>query len=241
MLIYRYSLFFLFLFSTFFGGCSNDEVHIVDESEERQYKQAKIYESQGLYEEALMSYLALIAIRKNSPESHLEAGNIYLNKLKDPIRSIYHFDRYLELKPNSNRYNLVKQLIDTAKKNFISQLPTNPFQSNISRIDLLEVIEKLKKENKYLKIKLSKILENTDSSQSLLDLNSDNNVNVGDSNSLDPLTVPRTYVVQEGDTLSKISKKVYGTASRWMEILQVNRDQISNENRVIEGQKLIIP
>lgn len=56
-----------------------------------------------------------------------------------------------------------------------------------------------------------------------------------------PETSGRTYVVQRGDTLGVISRKVYGTSSRYMEIYNANRDQLSSPNNVTVGQTLIIP
>lgn len=50
-----------------------------------------------------------------------------------------------------------------------------------------------------------------------------------------------TYVVQPGDTLGIISRKVYGTSARYMEIYNANRDQLSSPNKVTVGQTLIIP
>jgi len=52
---------------------------------------------------------------------------------------------------------------------------------------------------------------------------------------------PRTHVVVEGDTLSKISKEYYGTANRWEEILAANRSVIRNENSLSVGTNLTIP
>ncbi len=52
---------------------------------------------------------------------------------------------------------------------------------------------------------------------------------------------PRTYVVQRGDTLSKISLQCYGTTKRWKEIFNANRDRISNMNQLKVGTKLTIP
>lgn len=51
----------------------------------------------------------------------------------------------------------------------------------------------------------------------------------------------RTYVVQRGDTLGVISRKVYGTSARYMEIYEANRDRLSSPNSVTVGQRLIIP
>ncbi|MCX6029958.1 MAG: LysM peptidoglycan-binding domain-containing protein [Chloroflexi bacterium] len=52
---------------------------------------------------------------------------------------------------------------------------------------------------------------------------------------------PRTYTVQSGDTLSGIALEVYGNASRWPEIFEANRDQVSNPNMIYVGQVLKIP
>jgi len=49
------------------------------------------------------------------------------------------------------------------------------------------------------------------------------------------------YVVQRGDTLGDISRKVYGTASKWQKIYNFNSDVLKNPNKVYPGQKLKIP
>lgn len=51
----------------------------------------------------------------------------------------------------------------------------------------------------------------------------------------------RTYVVQPGDTLSKISLRFYGTTSRYMDIYEANRDLLSSPASVSVGQELRIP
>lgn len=51
----------------------------------------------------------------------------------------------------------------------------------------------------------------------------------------------RTYVVRSGDTLGLISFKMYGTASRYMEIYNANRDKLSSPSRIEVGQVLVIP
>jgi nucleoid-associated protein YgaU len=51
----------------------------------------------------------------------------------------------------------------------------------------------------------------------------------------------RTYVVQPGDSLSKIAKEVLGDASRWPEIFEANKDQIKDPNLIHPGQELKMP
>ena len=52
-----------------------------------------------------------------------------------------------------------------------------------------------------------------------------------------------TYVVQKGDTLSEISAKreIYGTAKKWREIFEANRDILKRPEAIRVGQALRIP
>lgn len=54
-------------------------------------------------------------------------------------------------------------------------------------------------------------------------------------------TSTKTYVVQKGDTLSKISQRFYGTTKRTKEIYNANREKITNMNQLKVGTKLVIP
>jgi nucleoid-associated protein YgaU len=54
-------------------------------------------------------------------------------------------------------------------------------------------------------------------------------------------TGPRTYVVVAGDTLSKISAKMYGESRHADEIFGANRGQLADEHSLSIGQVIIIP
>ena len=51
----------------------------------------------------------------------------------------------------------------------------------------------------------------------------------------------RTYIVQSGDSLSKIAGVLLGDVMRWPEIHEANKDQIENPDLIYPGQELIIP
>ena len=51
----------------------------------------------------------------------------------------------------------------------------------------------------------------------------------------------RTYTVRPGDSLSKISKELYGNANEYMKIFEANRDVLSDPNKISPGQTLKIP
>lgn len=49
------------------------------------------------------------------------------------------------------------------------------------------------------------------------------------------------YTVKSGDTLSAISKRFLGSANKYMEIFNANKDQLSDPDKIKVGQKLVIP
>ena len=51
----------------------------------------------------------------------------------------------------------------------------------------------------------------------------------------------QTYTVKSGDTLSKISQHLYGTANDYMRIFYANRDKITDPNKIQVGQELTVP
>ena len=51
----------------------------------------------------------------------------------------------------------------------------------------------------------------------------------------------RTYSVQPGDNLLKISKQFYGDANKYMKIFEANKDKLSDPDKIQAGQELVIP
>jgi LysM repeat protein len=49
------------------------------------------------------------------------------------------------------------------------------------------------------------------------------------------------YTVKSGDTLSAISKRLLGSANRYMDIFNANKDQLSDPDKIKVGQTLTIP
>ncbi len=51
----------------------------------------------------------------------------------------------------------------------------------------------------------------------------------------------KTYTVQAGDTLSKIAKDHLGNAGAYMKIFDLNKDQLSDPDKIKPGQVLKMP
>jgi nucleoid-associated protein YgaU len=52
---------------------------------------------------------------------------------------------------------------------------------------------------------------------------------------------PKTYTVKAGDTLSQIAKEHLGSASAYMKIFELNKDQLTDPDKIKPGQILRLP
>src|SRR6187431_379521 len=100
------------------------------ETDEPLFVQGKQLIKQTRNPEALSSFLKLIDRRgeRGAPESHLEAGIIYLNHTKDPVEAYHHFRKYLDLQPNSKEAAGVRGMVDAARREFARTLSARPLE-----------------------------------------------------------------------------------------------------------------
>jgi nucleoid-associated protein YgaU len=63
----------------------------------------------------------------------------------------------------------------------------------------------------------------------------------GTSGTVEAPARTRTYVVKEGDSLSKIAKREYGDAQQWAKIYDANRELIKDPDLIQPGWTLTIP
>ena len=243
------------------GGCDFGSAEVVKETNEPHFVRGREELRRGNNPEAMSAFMKVIDKRKDAPESHLELGRLYLNHMGDPIQAIYHFRKYLELKPNSQVSPMVNQMIETAQKKFAASLPQTPYDSNIKYLELQEIVENFRRQNTELKQKLALAAETIDALKATQSVKVQPQVQapaasvgraagavVRSASVGRPVAqaspareIPSTYVVQAGDTLSSISRKIYGTPNRWREIFSANRDRLATPESLKIGQSLKIP
>lgn len=232
------------------------------EFEESNYRQGRAYLREGKQKEALQCFLKTTEKHQNaSAEAHFEAAEIFLNYYKDPIAAIYHYREYLLQQPNSKQSHLVRQRIETAERAFVEQIPALRAANKESHQDQLKTIkllqdenmrlkkqlassaakfEKLKKE--YLKTNAELVSEKNLSEAEKNDQKTHGYLKVAQEKSeLIDASTSKRYKVQQGDTLSSISQKIFGTANRWQEIYDLNRHLLKSPAHLKIGQELIVP
>lgn len=147
------------------AACSDSEhVNSAVEVDEPNYREGQALLKTGRRQEALTAFLKVISKRgDDAPESHMEIGLLYLQHINDPLSAIYHFKKYLSLRPNSPLAPLVRQRIDAATREFARTLPAQPLEGQPQRIDLVAALDKLKQENDALKQELADLKANRNS------------------------------------------------------------------------------
>jgi tetratricopeptide (TPR) repeat protein len=254
MFLGKKEYFLLAILLLFLSGCSGN-IQVFHEEEESSFRRAERLKREGNYEESLYAFLKVIENRRDAPESHLNAGLLLLEHREEPILAIYHFTKYLELKPDSDKSDLVRQRIEVAKKKFIQKLPEHSYTKGYERLDLIEIITQMKSETKKLKQQLLACRQNRtalvskesffqndtntaeNSDQSFRESDTNSSVNTNST----PVSGTLSYSVQIGDTLSKISLKFYNTTARWMDVYRANQDVLKTPNDLKVGQVLRIP
>jgi len=226
-------------------GCGGDNFTLSAETDEPFYREGQQLEKQGRAREALVSYLKVIGKRGDAaPESHLEAGLIYLEQVGDPIAAIYHFRKYLDLEPHSRQASEVAGLIDTAKLNFARTLPAKPLENPDIRLVEGDELDRLRRENDELKAELA-ALRGAPSPHERTDQAPDTALTISppapaaptDDQAAAPITLAplpqenaeqpapssaplsgtpagRTHTVMKGDTLFNLAQRYYGSRSK---------------------------
>jgi tetratricopeptide (TPR) repeat protein len=139
------------------GGCGDTErASYASELDEPNYREGQSLLKAGRRQEALAAFLKVIDRRReDAPESHLEVGLLYAQHINDPLSAIYHFRKYLAIRPNSPQAPLVRQRIDAAIREFARTIPAQPLESQTQRVDLIATLDRLKQENEGLKQQLA--------------------------------------------------------------------------------------
>jgi LysM repeat protein len=199
--------------------------------------------------------------------AHLEMGLLCDDKLGDPISAIYHYRRYLELRPDSEKRQLVSDFIERAKLSLAAKLPQSPLVDPSDLTRLQNEKAALLQENAQLRTQIAELEKATSAVKSATAVPPTATDSVAATVSVPvttaqpasapptimaaaPITPPaettessrtRVHVVQKGDTLYSLALRYYGTRSAWERIYQANRSGLSSRDQLKVGQQLVIP
>lgn len=189
---------------------------------------------------AVEAYLAALDKKPRLSRAHLELAWIYDNDLEDYVRAAYHYQRYLELRPDAKERELVEDLLQQTRISYAASLPETP-NGAVRRIKMLQ------EENAALRAELARLSAQPARPTTpalAVSLQPAATVTMpAPASAASPQPVSSTtYVVQPGDTLSRIAGRVYGDSKKWQVIYEANRAALPGGPQGVRvGQTLLIP
>lgn len=181
-------------------------------------------------------------------QAHLRIALLYDEYKKDYVRAIYHYQRYLELRPDTEKRKMIESRVRDAEVSFGATLSGRTARAG-------EEYRSLQAENARLLNALREVRRNlaariaASSPSASRSSTGDNDGSVTRLLAAEDKASPdtnestgRVYVVQPNDTLSTIAAKVYEDPKKWNRIYEANRSILGDRPDILKvGQTLNIP
>lgn len=175
---------------------------------------------QGDFDEAVALYGRALRQDPALARVHFDLAQLLHEQTGDYVAAIYHYRQYLELRPASDKRELIEARIKAAREAFVGK--------EMVKSDAAPVEEGPSPEVKKLALENSRLRERIGDLEAALAARTQP----------EP---PRKYIVKRGDTLNSIAGRVYQDPEQWRKIYMANRDSLSGPNRLTVGQELVVP
>src|SRR3989442_1231966 len=108
-------------------GCERSgPISAAEAEHEVNYQRARKLYEQSDFQGAAEFYKRALSVNADFASAHLEWGLLCDDKLGDPITAIYHYRRFLDLRPDSEKRQLIEDFIERAKLSLAAKLPQSP-------------------------------------------------------------------------------------------------------------------
>lgn len=258
---------FLLCTASLITGCSD---YVGKEKTHPLFVKGGASRSAGNYKEAAQYYEDFLYVCPKSPLAHLELAAVYGDHLDNPFRAMYHYEKYLELSPNSPDAPDVKKFADACRKRIFDRLSKDYVSTDATKAqaesesykaklqEYVEYSRKLQEQNEKMKqmirngqvtrevsVRPLRIPENQQPQTNHNTAQEEQKVQPQSrpqpQNTASTGTGERTYTVGQGDSLIKISIKMYGSQKYWRMIRDANPGKIGAQGQVRAGVTIRIP
>lgn len=170
-----------------------------------------------------------LARRPDLALAHRELGLMLDNYRQDYVPALYHYQRYLELRPDSENRPAVEELIQHCQLSFAGQIAAAPE-------DLKRSLQVRDERIRKLELEVAALRE-----RAVGGAGSEQPVPATASAVARPAAAVQTHVVQAGENLATISTRYYGTPAKWKAIFNANAKKLTDANNLRVGTQLEIP
>ena len=173
-----------------------------------------------------------LARRPELALAHRELGLMLDNYRQDYVPALYHYQRYLELRPDSENRPAVEELIQHCRLSFAGQIAASPEDLKRSLQARDERIRKLELEVAALRERAGGGARPEPPVPATAP---------AEARPATPGPAVQTHVVQAGENLATISTRYYGTPAKWKAIFNANSKKLTDANNLRVGTQLEIP
>lgn len=208
-------------------GCKKD-AKSAEAKEERNplVKQGQAYIEIKEYGKAEVAFKQAIENDPRMARPHLDLATIYHQYDPDYVSAIFYYKRYLELRPDSEKAEFIKEQIEK-----VQIALANAILTQSGAVKAIQELKQLRQENADLKQQLASRQTTKSVTQTV----------PKSATSTKPAKFThRIYTVVAGDNLTKIANKFYGDGE-WETIYQANKDRMQSPSDLRVGQTLFIP
>jgi len=248
----RFMILILVAMSAGVSGCAKS-VGALDADDERDpaMEHASRLERSNDFGGAVRAYQDALDQKPELVKAHLKLALLYDDYENNYLRAIYHYERYLELRPESEKHADIQELIRLARVNYAASIPEQAShairelnrvrqQANQMELDMGAAKRKIA----ALQVENGKLTSALGTARMRIDS--------GHGRAPAPGTPPAvaavaattksiSYTVQRGDSLSGIATKMYNDSRRWRAIYEANRAALDSPESLKVGQILKIP
>jgi len=246
----------LLLVVTLACGCSQKIARQEDrEVSEPIIQKARSRAESGDIDSALRLYLAALDANPRLARAHLDMAILWHDYKKDYVRAIYDYQRYLEMRPATEKRQMIEGRIRAAGQMYAATVlrPNRFVEENLAlrqeNSELRNTIDSLRQEREDFKHKYEQASEQMEMGSGgvrPLDVSATNlpvsdMLVVSHAARTNETVKPRAYRVRPGDTLSSIAMDFYQDGYQWNKIYEANRQLLAESKTLKVGQLLVIP
>jgi LysM repeat protein len=236
-------------------GCSKS-VAWLDSKDQKStlIQKAQMKREEGDVDAAIVLYIDALERNPSLARAHLDVALLLHGYAKDYVGAIYHYKRYLTLRPESEKKLLIEHRIRLASQDFTGGVLENGrlhVGTGESVSDLKERISTLELKNNELQRQVTELSRKRKSRRPQGEPVVSTPIVVRDrtirpvrqvaESSGSARSSAQSYRVIKGDSLQKIAKQFYGDASKWPRVYFANKDKIDKPAILHAGIVLTIP
>jgi len=254
-----------------FCGCSKS-VAVLDLKERGMaaLREASGRKTSGNMDGALNLYAEALDRNPKLGTAHLDMALIFHDHKKDYLRAIYHYERYLELRPKTEKKRIIEDRIRLAGQSYAAKIAADGSALAEMR-RLSDAMAELKNENDALKNTIRQLTLNLEQAKAKpsavetkpgkavfsVPIEDDSPARLQDvtpasrrssaseeaygSRAVIKKTGVQMYTVKNGDSLRSIAMELYRDAGKAEELFNANRDKLTSPDTLRVGQVLVVP